>query len=382
MRFALRLLGIDALKRPRPQTLAIVLCLLVSLLATGLASAAKPLSVTLRADVSSKHGGKDLLIRVKTVAGARCGLRVLAGRSRAAIPDLVTSRRGKGGWSWTVPSDAPSGTWTFKAQCRKGAKRGAGKEHALLLTRGPKNGRGQLVAPSTGQITDGHDARAPEGYGGGGNSYPWGECTWYVKERRPDIGNNWGNAGGWLDSARRAGFPTGQVATPGAVAVWGYNSYNASWAGHVAIVERVLPNNQIVVSDSNWVAPLRISTNRVMPIRGIIGYIYGGPAGNGPGSGPPPPPAPPFAAYLDAQFPIQPNGHIDATAGDSVPFGFNLHSTSPTTSTTSCCAQPRNGPLTTAASRPFPVTGRAHRAPRTTGPPSHPRGRPPRASIP
>lgn len=46
-----------------------------------------------------------------------------------------------------------------------------------------------------------------------------------------------------------------------------------------------------------------------------------------PGRIPPSPSAPRsgFRAYLDAQFPMASNGHVYVTAGDSVPFGFNLH---------------------------------------------------------
>lgn len=42
-----------------------------------------------------------------------------------------------------------------------------------------------------------------------GNGYTPGQCTWYVKNMRPDIPNNWGNAYEWLWNAQSQGWPTG-----------------------------------------------------------------------------------------------------------------------------------------------------------------------------
>ena len=76
-----------------------------------------------------------------------------------------------------------------------------------------------------------------------GNTYYWGQCTWYVKNRRPEIGNMWGNAGyNWLSAARAAGFSTGTAPAVGAIAVE---------PGHVAIVESV-SGSAVSVSEMNW----------------------------------------------------------------------------------------------------------------------------------
>lgn len=66
---------------------------------------------------------------------------------------------------------------------------------------------------------------------GGANTYAYGWCTWWVKEKRPDIGGYWGNAGyAWISQAQASGFNTGSTPVPGAIGVT---------AGHVVYVESV-----------------------------------------------------------------------------------------------------------------------------------------------
>lgn len=97
-----------------------------------------------------------------------------------------------------------------------------------------------------------------------GNAYDWGQCTWYVKNRRPDIGSFWGNAGySWLASARAAGFTTSSTPRAGAVAVQ---------AGHVAYVESVDGGN-VRVSEMNWNGGVGIVSYRTTSAS-TFSYIY------------------------------------------------------------------------------------------------------------
>jgi len=103
-----------------------------------------------------------------------------------------------------------------------------------------------------------------------GNSYAYGNCTFYVKNRRSDIGNHWGHAWMWLSSARNAGYATGNVPRVGAIA-WNGMIPGYSPLGHVAYVEAV-NGNYVTVSEMN--APyFNVVTRRTVPASTFI-YIY------------------------------------------------------------------------------------------------------------
>lgn len=81
------------------------------------------------------------------------------------------------------------------------------------------------------------------------NSYPWGQCTWGVKNLAPWAGNYWGNAGQWAVSAAAEGFEIGSEPRPGAIAVW---PHEAGGYGHVAYVTDVESSSRIKVLESNY----------------------------------------------------------------------------------------------------------------------------------
>ena len=75
------------------------------------------------------------------------------------------------------------------------------------------------------------------------NAYAVGWCTWWVKEKRPDIGGYWGNAGyNWISAAQASGFSTGSVARAGAIGVQD---------GHVVYVESV-EGTTVNISEMGW----------------------------------------------------------------------------------------------------------------------------------
>ena len=89
-----------------------------------------------------------------------------------------------------------------------------------------------------------------------GNRYALGNCTWYVYERRAQlgrpIGSFWGNANTWDSSAIAAGFNVGRVPQPGAIMQWDeYSEPYITYAGHVALVERILENGDVVITEMN-----------------------------------------------------------------------------------------------------------------------------------
>ncbi len=82
-----------------------------------------------------------------------------------------------------------------------------------------------------------------------GNRYAWGNCTWWAYERRAQmgrpVGSFWGNGGSWAYSGAAAGFAVNNVPAVGAVYV------EMGSPGHVGVVESVLPNGDIVISEMN-----------------------------------------------------------------------------------------------------------------------------------
>lgn len=107
-----------------------------------------------------------------------------------------------------------------------------------------------------------------------GNAYAWGNCTWYVYNRRPDIGSFWGNATSWAMSARAAGFSVGSTPVVGSIAQW--NAYaGGSWGyGHVAYVEAVNSDGTVTISEMNYAGALGRVTSRTVPANSISNYIY------------------------------------------------------------------------------------------------------------
>ncbi len=81
----------------------------------------------------------------------------------------------------------------------------------------------------------------------GGNTYDAGYCTWYVKNRRPDLPNNLGNANSWYYRAAAQGLPVGASPRAGAV-----GTTAAGDLGHVVYVERVNNDGSILISEMNY----------------------------------------------------------------------------------------------------------------------------------
>lgn len=97
-----------------------------------------------------------------------------------------------------------------------------------------------------------------------GNSYYRGYCTWYAKERRPDLPNMLGNGGQWVASAAGRGYATGSAPRAGAI---------AETTGHVAYVESVRGDGTIVISEMNGPAGFGVVGTRVVSASQYR-YIY------------------------------------------------------------------------------------------------------------
>lgn len=97
-----------------------------------------------------------------------------------------------------------------------------------------------------------------------GNTYYYGYCTWYAKQRRPDLPNMLGNGGQWVANAAARGYATGTTPRTGAI---------AETTGHVAYVESVGGDGTIVISEMNGPAGFGAIDTRTVPASQYR-YIY------------------------------------------------------------------------------------------------------------
>jgi CHAP domain len=212
---------------------------------------------------------------------------------------------------WSVPTSAPGGVWSLVATCVRGNSRSVAR--TKIRWRG--KGSGFLVASPGGGKGGGSQSCQPIVEGGSGQvcfindpfaSYadPYvgadiGQCTWYAAGMRPDLdGIERYDASTWLTYAQRASIPTGKTPLVGSIAV---STTADHGVGHVAYVAGVENNGAtLILDEANLQTPQHpeeggVFLNIATPASDFQGYIYGGPAGNGPagpgsgGSAPPPP---------------------------------------------------------------------------------------------
>lgn len=126
---------------------------------------------------------------------------------------------------------------------------------SIILPSGmlPETERPGYVAPYTASSSYSSPSVNSSYYvrsGSVGNLYAAGNCTWYAYERRMQlgrpVGSYWGNASTWDDAAASQGYLVNHSPVAGAVLVDNYGYF-----GHVAVVESVSPNGDIVISEMN-----------------------------------------------------------------------------------------------------------------------------------
>jgi surface antigen len=151
----------------------------------------------------------------------------------------------------------------------------------------PRLGGALVAAPAAG--SEGRESCDSQGVCFEDDPFAVGQCGWYAEGRRPDllgiVGIDHDDAGAWLEEAAGR-VPEGSLPVVGALAVWVPNVRGYSGPlGHVAYVAAV-SGSRIFVEDSNWrptpwSPPLEVHEHWD-PAGSVSGFIYGGPAGNGP----------------------------------------------------------------------------------------------------
>lgn len=110
---------------------------------------------------------------------------------------------------------------------------------------------------------------APQQSFDGSNTYDYGYCTWYVKNRRgASIPNMLGNANMWYWNAQRTGLPVGTEPRPGAV-----GTTTSGSLGHVVYVESVDGGGRITISEMNAAAGWGKANTRTANASEFV-YIY------------------------------------------------------------------------------------------------------------
>lgn len=110
---------------------------------------------------------------------------------------------------------------------------------------------------------------------GASGGYAYGNCTAYAHWRRAQMGkpvqSQWGNASSWAINATRAGYTVNRTPSVGAVI------QNGGGYGHVAIVERILPNGDLELSEMNASVAgggYNVISGRILPASSIHQYAY------------------------------------------------------------------------------------------------------------
>lgn len=130
-------------------------------------------------------------------------------------------------------------------------------------------------SPSYGSGFGGDSWHIGVGTNGNDGGYAFGNCTAYAFSRRAElgkpIGRMWGNAATWAAMAQAQGYRVDNTPAAGAV------MQNGGGYGHVAIVEEVLPNGDVRISEMNAYVPgggFNIVSGRTVPASNARSYSY------------------------------------------------------------------------------------------------------------
>jgi surface antigen len=270
------------------------LCSILTLLALpGNAWSGGAKGITLKAIVSKSDDAVGIAIRVTAGPKTACSGTAKRRDGKVTLDALTTGDGGEGQWSWQIAPGVPHGTWRADVRCSSTSS--SVRRHSIVFQASGGGGRRQRVRRVYVSKTLHHDAigtRAAGGNGAVGDSlYPYGQCTWYVATRRPEL-PFLGDAWEWVGAAKRAKppFPTAQTPVRGAIAVFQPSQHDAGKYGHVAYVEAV-DGDQITISEANYGA-FKPGHRRQIPWRGL-NFIYPLPT----------PPAPPVSAPVQAPSP-------------------------------------------------------------------------------
>lgn len=132
----------------------------------------------------------------------------------------------------------------------------------IIIPDGEKAGSYQPRVYATSTYND-----FPRPYANESHKFPWGQCTWYVAQRRYVPWS--GHAKTWIYKAPQYGFSTGNEPKIGAIVQTRDNSYY----GHVAYVENV-EGDYITISEMHLGQGIKKVRTLHKDDWRIVGYIY------------------------------------------------------------------------------------------------------------
>lgn len=113
-----------------------------------------------------------------------------------------------------------------------------------------------VIEPPVAQVAAEKPVQTIKRGSNAGNMYAACNCTFYAKERRPDLPNNLGNANTWATRAAAQGYATGSVPKAGAIAQRNM---------HVVYVESVNADGTFNLSEWNYRNLCELTTRTVSP---------------------------------------------------------------------------------------------------------------------
>lgn len=138
---------------------------------------------------------------------------------------------------------ASTGSASSKSADSSSSTTKAASSQSTIATTSTSSNSGAASSVISNNTASGSGSHAD--YSTSGNTYPWGQCTWYVKSVASWAGNGWGNGAEWGASAAAAGFTVNHTPAAGSIIVFAAGqSVGGQWTadgqyGHVAYVQSV-----------------------------------------------------------------------------------------------------------------------------------------------
>lgn len=139
----------------------------------------------------------------------------------------------------------------------------------VSTTQAPTSDNQTTTSSSSSKVSTTTTSTSRPSNGGGANLYTAGQCTYYAFDKRPDLGNTWGNANNWASAAAQSGYTVNNKPSSGAVLQSTSGAY-----GHVAYVDNVNSDGSIEVSEMNYAGGVGVVSTRTISATEAGSYNY------------------------------------------------------------------------------------------------------------